>query len=112
MKSSNGPEDDDSAETCPHCGQPRPKPTDLVENLIPPPGLYRPEHHAVEEKKEINRRIIALALYVYLAFWSIGMLILAAIGKTPEAVALAEKLALPALPLLGIVIGSYFERRS
>jgi hypothetical protein len=110
MENSNEPEGDNGAR-CPGCGQPKPRPGDLVENLPPQSDLHLPEFRLTEEKKEINRRVIALGLYMYLAVWSAGILTLAAFGKMSEAVELAEKLALPALPLLGIVIGSYFERR-
>jgi hypothetical protein len=110
MTNTNRQTEDDSADPCPHCGQSKPGFFDLIEDL-PPQSLYRLEYRLAEEKKEINRRVIALGLFTYLAVWSTGLLALTAIGKMPEGVELAEKLALPALPLLGIVIGSYFERR-
>jgi hypothetical protein len=83
---------------------------ELREDNIPPPGFVEPISRKLEKAREGNRKVILLGLLAYLALWSIGSLLLAVFGKTQEAIELATILALPALPLLGIAIGSCFER--
>jgi hypothetical protein len=83
---------------------------ELWEDIPPAPGFTEPISRKLEKVREGNRKVILVGLLAYLALWSLGSLALAAFGRTQDAIELAKTLALPALPLLGIAIGSYFEQ--
>jgi hypothetical protein len=83
----------------------------LIDSSVPESGFVEPIVRDLEFRRERNRALILIGLLAYLSLWSIGAIVLVSVGKTEGVTELVTVLAVPALPLLGIAIGSYFESR-